>query len=309
MPDRPGSRAALRRRRAASVVRSGVPEPPRPCGRSPSLRGGPRRRVPPGDRHARRWASPADPQLRWDSGVETGCSVGVEFDPMLAKVVAHAPTRTEALRRLALGLERARIRGVETNRDFLVAALRHRDMLADRASTAFVEHSGVALAREPDPDEVRTAALAPPSVPRRSAPGAQLRRRRPARRERRVEHPPRRPGQEPGGVAASLGWSSYPRSCWPADRGDPRRRRRTGSGRGRFLLGLVWVGRQAPARQAPARRRPPGRRAPGGLALQALAGRRASPRVTRRRRLPVSGIAGVMLGRPGAPGRRNYRDT
>ena len=76
------------------------------------------------------WAPAACPACRWDSGVEQGSVVGVEFDPMLAKVIAHAPTRREAALRLALALERTRIRGVTTNKDFLVATLRHPEFLA-----------------------------------------------------------------------------------------------------------------------------------------------------------------------------------
>ena len=49
------------------------------------------------------WAPATSPACRWDSGVEQGSVVGVEFDPMLAKVIAHAPTRAEAALRLALG--------------------------------------------------------------------------------------------------------------------------------------------------------------------------------------------------------------
>jgi propionyl-CoA carboxylase alpha chain len=106
------------------------------------------------------WAPAAEPAVRWDSGVETGSVVGVEFDPLLAKVIAHAPTRAEAAGRLALALRRARIRGVTTNRDFLVATLRHPEFLAGSATTAFVERSGVALAREASEEDVRVAAVA-----------------------------------------------------------------------------------------------------------------------------------------------------
>src|SRR5690606_12650525 len=55
------------------------------------------------------FAPAATPEVRWDSGVETGSAVGVDFDPMLAKVVAHAPTRAEAAGRLALALERLHV--------------------------------------------------------------------------------------------------------------------------------------------------------------------------------------------------------
>ena len=106
------------------------------------------------------WAPPADPAVRWDSGVESGSVVGVEFDPLLAKAIAHAPTRAEAASRLALALQRARIRGVTTNRDFLVAVLRHPDFLAGRTTTTFIERSGVALARCPSAEELRVAAVA-----------------------------------------------------------------------------------------------------------------------------------------------------
>ena len=51
--------------------------------------------------------------------------IGVHYDPLLAKVVAHAPTRAEAIRKLASALDRAVIHGPVTNRDLLVRSLRH----------------------------------------------------------------------------------------------------------------------------------------------------------------------------------------
>jgi acyl-CoA carboxylase subunit alpha len=105
------------------------------------------------------WCPATAPPCRWDAGVTAGSVVGVEFDPMLAKVIAHAPARTEAALALALALQRSRIRGVTTNRDFLVAALRHPDFLAGRTTTSFIERSAVPLARRPSPAELRTAAI------------------------------------------------------------------------------------------------------------------------------------------------------
>ncbi|TXS30232.1 acety-l/propionyl-CoA carboxylase subunit alpha [Streptomyces sp. ms191] len=79
-------------------------------------------------------------RLRVDSGYASGDAVGVHYDPMLAKVVVHAPTRAEAARRLADVLSRARIHGPVTNRDLLVASLRHPAFLdADRLDTGFYE--------------------------------------------------------------------------------------------------------------------------------------------------------------------------
>ncbi|MFE7544910.1 acetyl/propionyl/methylcrotonyl-CoA carboxylase subunit alpha [Streptomyces platensis] len=63
--------------------------------------------------------------VRLDSGVTDGDTIGVHYDPMLAKVIAWAPSRDEAVRKLAGALERARIHGPATNRDLLVRSLRH----------------------------------------------------------------------------------------------------------------------------------------------------------------------------------------
>ena len=79
------------------------------------------------------------PPVRWDSGVEAGSVVGVDFDPMLAKVIASGPTRSEAAGRLALSLERTHLGGMRTNRDFLVAVLRTPEFLAGDTTTDFIE--------------------------------------------------------------------------------------------------------------------------------------------------------------------------
>ncbi len=80
-----------------------------------------------------------EPMVRWESGVEAGSVVGTGFDPMLAKVVAHGPTRAEAAGRLALALERLHLGGVTTNRDFLATVLRTPEFLAGDTTTDFIE--------------------------------------------------------------------------------------------------------------------------------------------------------------------------
>ena len=77
--------------------------------------------------------------VRLDSGVTDGDTIGVHYDPMLAKVIAWAPTRAEAVRRLAHALERALIHGPVTNRDLLVGSLRHPDFVAARLDTGFYD--------------------------------------------------------------------------------------------------------------------------------------------------------------------------
>ncbi len=77
--------------------------------------------------------------VRVESGVEAGSVVTTQYDPMLAKLIAHAPTRAEAIRKLEGALRRARIAGVETNRELLLGALAHPEFAANRIDTQWFE--------------------------------------------------------------------------------------------------------------------------------------------------------------------------
>ena len=79
------------------------------------------------------------PSLRYEHGVESGSDVTTFFDPMLAKVIAHAPTRDAAASRLADALSAMAIHGVTVNRDYLLAVLSDADFLDGATTTAFVD--------------------------------------------------------------------------------------------------------------------------------------------------------------------------
>ncbi|UOB12126.1 ATP-grasp domain-containing protein [Streptomyces sp. HP-A2021] len=99
--------------------------------------------------------------IRLDTGYTDGDDIGVHYDPMLAKAVAHAPTRTEAVRKLASALEGAVIHGPVTNRDLLVRSLRHPEFTAARMDTGFYDRHLPDLAEpSPDPHAPLVAALA-----------------------------------------------------------------------------------------------------------------------------------------------------
>jgi propionyl-CoA carboxylase alpha chain len=82
-----------------------------------------------------RFEVPVEDGIRVDAGYETGSEVSTHYDAMLAKVIAHAPTREAAARKLADVLSRARIHGVRTNRDQLVGVLRDERFLSGEVST------------------------------------------------------------------------------------------------------------------------------------------------------------------------------
>ncbi|WP_028479422.1 biotin carboxylase N-terminal domain-containing protein [Nocardia sp. CNY236] len=83
------------------------------------------------------------PGVRVDTGVVDGSVVGVHYDPMLAKVISYAETRSDAARLLAASLQRAKIHGLVTNRDLLVRVLRHPAFLAGDTDTAFFATHGL----------------------------------------------------------------------------------------------------------------------------------------------------------------------
>jgi propionyl-CoA carboxylase alpha chain len=86
---------------------------------------------------------PASEGVRVDSGVETGSVVGVHYDAMLAKVIAHGATRAEATARLARALDGARVHGVVTNRELLVSVLRSPAWAANDVDTGFLDRHEV----------------------------------------------------------------------------------------------------------------------------------------------------------------------
>ncbi|RJL32476.1 acetyl/propionyl/methylcrotonyl-CoA carboxylase subunit alpha [Bailinhaonella thermotolerans] len=107
-----------------------------------------------------RFAVPPAYGLRLDSGVESGTEVGVHYDPMLAKLVAWAPTREAAARRLAAALRGARIHGVVTCRDLLARVLAEPSFLAGDTDTAYLSRVPGLTAPLADEAGVRLSALA-----------------------------------------------------------------------------------------------------------------------------------------------------
>lgn len=79
--------------------------------------------------------------LRIDSGVEQGQEIGIHYDPMLAKVIAHGAHRDEAVQRLHQGLNALAVGGVTTNRDFLIAVLENEAFRQGKATTHFIEEN------------------------------------------------------------------------------------------------------------------------------------------------------------------------
>jgi acetyl-CoA/propionyl-CoA carboxylase, biotin carboxylase, biotin carboxyl carrier protein len=79
--------------------------------------------------------------IRVDAGVEEGDEIGTSYDPMIAKLIAHAPTRAGALDLLAAALRDTEVDGLTTNLPFLRWLVAHPTLRGGRTTTAFLtEH-------------------------------------------------------------------------------------------------------------------------------------------------------------------------
>jgi acetyl-CoA/propionyl-CoA carboxylase biotin carboxyl carrier protein len=103
---------------------------------------------------ALRW--PRGEGVRVDAGVEAGREVTSRYDPMLAKVVAHAPTREEAIERLDAALADTTLLGLRTNVAFLREVLADEGIRAGEMDTTLLERRDPA---PPDPAAAERAAL------------------------------------------------------------------------------------------------------------------------------------------------------
>jgi 3-methylcrotonyl-CoA carboxylase alpha subunit len=94
---------------------------------------------------------PAD--VRVESGVEAGSEVTPFYDPMIAKLIAHAPTRETALHRLTTALDHTLVAGVRTNVAFLGALCRAGAFRDGKVDTGFIDRSLGTLGAVPhEPD-------------------------------------------------------------------------------------------------------------------------------------------------------------
>jgi 3-methylcrotonyl-CoA carboxylase alpha subunit len=93
--------------------------------------------------------------VRVDTGFVAGDEVTANYDPMLAKVIVHGPTRDEAAQQLAGYLRLAGVEGVVTNKDSLAAVLTEPDFLAGATTTDYLDNHPEVL--DPDLDVIRPA--------------------------------------------------------------------------------------------------------------------------------------------------------
>jgi len=100
------------------------------------------------------YREPDGPGIRIDSGVEEGTAVPVQYDPMLAKLIASGETRDAAIARAVAALRQFPILGVRTNVAFLIRTLEHPAFRAGDLHTGFVDEHLPSLLEKTEPSEL-----------------------------------------------------------------------------------------------------------------------------------------------------------
>jgi propionyl-CoA carboxylase alpha chain/3-methylcrotonyl-CoA carboxylase alpha subunit len=102
-----------------------------------------------------------DDLIRVDTGVEEGGEVTPFYDPMIAKLIAHAPTREAAAAQLAEACRRVEVWPVKANAAFLARCLEHPDFVAGDVDTGFIEtRLDVLVPKGAPPQEAQALAAA-----------------------------------------------------------------------------------------------------------------------------------------------------
>jgi 3-methylcrotonyl-CoA carboxylase alpha subunit len=96
--------------------------------------------------------------IRVDSGVEAGGEVTPYYDAMIAKLIAHAPTREAAIDKLAAALDRTLIAGPRCNVSFLDKLCRTAEFREGKVDTGFIDRNLAALGAVPQPPDKAAAA-------------------------------------------------------------------------------------------------------------------------------------------------------
>ena len=108
----------------------------------------------------RRLELPQGPGVRWDGGIAEGFEVGLHYDPLLGKLVVHAPDRAAAVARMARALDQLVVDGLDTSAPWHRRVMDEPDFRSGDLSIRYVEeHPGLADPAPAD-DVVEAAAVA-----------------------------------------------------------------------------------------------------------------------------------------------------
>lgn len=106
------------------------------------------------------YREPAGPGIRVDSGVTTGTELTIDYDPIMSKLIVHAPDRNSAITKMTNALIEYHILGVRTSKRFMIEVLNHPEFIAGKTYTNFIERHMTAYKADSERLESSAAAVA-----------------------------------------------------------------------------------------------------------------------------------------------------
>lgn len=85
------------------------------------------------------YREPSGPGIRVDSGIDMGSEITIDYDPIMSKLIVHAPDRATAISKMIDALNNYKIIGVKTPRQYMSEILSHKEFTSGNVSTSFIE--------------------------------------------------------------------------------------------------------------------------------------------------------------------------
>ena len=118
---------------------------------------------------------PSGPGVRWDGGIEAGSTIGLHYDPMLAKLIVWGANREQAVQRMHRALQELIVVGVETSREFHLRVMEDPDFRAGAIDIQWLERRLPSLLSGAAGEEaLRTAAIAAALIAHRDRTGGRV---------------------------------------------------------------------------------------------------------------------------------------
>eukprot|EP01097_Dermamoeba_algensis_P007848 TRINITY_DN5057_c0_g1_i1.p1 TRINITY_DN5057_c0_g1~~TRINITY_DN5057_c0_g1_i1.p1 ORF type:complete len:678 (-),score=147.02 TRINITY_DN5057_c0_g1_i1:22-2055(-) len=94
------------------------------------------------------WKQSSVPEVRFDSGVETGSEISIFYDPMISKIIAYGENRDIAINKMKKALQESVVLGLQTNKQFLIHILSHPLFVQGNFTTNFIQEQSKELIPE-----------------------------------------------------------------------------------------------------------------------------------------------------------------
>lgn len=114
----------------------------------------------------------SDDNIRLDNGYQAGNQVSIYYDPMLAKLIVHAENRKAAIQKLIQALINLKIKGIKTNREFLIELLQNPEVCEHLPHVAYLDRKMAELLKTAKPDTMVQEILARELIKTRPEAGA-----------------------------------------------------------------------------------------------------------------------------------------